>query len=95
MKEAALRLDLVRQFDCLPDRLLLKSIALVGAGVSLDVSAIGTGSQIKLKTATRYKLLYALSASKLYIFFSNFVSVFPAVFIYKVLLFNYQFPLTD
>ncbi|MFS8119125.1 MAG: hypothetical protein ACMG55_11625 [Microcoleus sp.] len=96
MKEAALRLDLLGQFDCLPDglrpatlRLLLKSLALVGAGVSFDVSAIGTGSQIKLDAPRRYKLVHAFLLSKIYILFSNFISVFFPASINKILLANY------
>ncbi|MEG5112603.1 hypothetical protein QUB60_07840 [Microcoleus sp. A2-C5] len=57
--------------------------------MSLDAGAIGTGSQIKLDAPHRYKLVHAFLLSKIYILFSNFISVFLAASIDKILLANY------
>jgi len=72
LKEPALRLNLRREFDCLPDRLLLKSIALVGALCLSMRMRSARVAKFSLTQLRAYQSLHVLHRSKNYILIVKF-----------------------
>ncbi|MEG4799641.1 hypothetical protein QUB63_09570 [Microcoleus sp. ARI1-B5] len=67
MKEAAIRLDLLCQFDCLPDRLSLKNRVFLGEPCLWMRMRSARAAQFSLTQLRAYKSLHVLRPSKIYI----------------------------